>query len=60
MSQQEDLTTIPANAQEARLIAWTIAAGWDLHLGIAPTVPQEASNQEQEHAAAEQKALHPE
>ena len=51
MSQGEELTTIPANAQEARLIAWSIAEGWDLHVGIVPTVRPEASEQEQEHAA---------
>jgi hypothetical protein len=52
MKQQEELTSIPANAQEARLIAWAIAEGWDLHVGIVPTVRPEASEQEQEYATA--------
>jgi hypothetical protein len=51
MSQKEELTTIPANAQEARLIAWAIAEGWNLKVGVAPMLQQEASEQEQEHAA---------
>lgn len=31
----EILSRIPANAQEARAIAWAIAQGWELRLEVA-------------------------